>query len=318
MVVPVISIVTPLYNRAWCIGDCISSAALKGLPVEMIIVDDGSSDASVAEAKRTVALLGLQDQVSIVEQSNAGPSAARNRAASISRGEWLAFLDSDDLWFPWTLPKLLEALSEAHDNVDLIFANGLNFSDLAELDEVKERELETAVAPNFVGAVAINPRSRYGACNAIVRRRAFDDLGGFAPELRCAEDTDFFLRVIGEVMLIRQPILVGMRRSGHESLTGNIPEVVKGFEWMQAGMPRNRYQGKPEDLNNFLAGSCAYSIRAAFASGYVKTAYQLYFSHLRLLSRTRTRKYLLRLPLTPLLHLYKPQAYPFRLSPRRR
>lgn len=318
MVEPVISVITPIYNRSWCIGDCIASAALKGMPVEMIIVDDGSTDGSVEVARTAIVELGLQDQIHILEQPNAGPSAARNRAAAMARGEWLAFLDSDDLWFPWTLSRLLEAVSEAHDGVDLMFAHGLNFSDRGELDQVEACELATEVASNFVEAVAINPRSRYGACNAIVRRRAFVGLGGFAPELRCAEDTDFFLRVMGDVTLIRQPVLVGMRRSGHESLTGNIPEVVKGFEWMRAGMPLNRYKGGSDDLNSFLAGSCAYSIRAAFAAGFVGTAYRLYFAHLRLLSRERTRKYLLRLPLTPLLHFYKPQAYPFRLSPRRR
>lgn len=315
---PVLSIITPLYNRVWCIAECITSAGLAGHPVEMIIVDDGSTDGSVAKAREAVRALGLEAQVHIVEQANAGPSAARNRAAQMARGEWLVFLDSDDLWFPWTVPTLIKVLSGLAAEVTLAFAGAQNFSDPSELEALGPEPAVTEVCPSFVAAVRHSPATRYGACNAAVRRTSFLASGGFAPELRCAEDTDLFLRSTGQTALIRKPVLAGLRRSGHESLTGNIPEVIKGFEWMQSKQGTGAYRGTSEELRSFLAGSCAYSIRAAFASGYIGSAYRLYFTNLVLLSDTRTRKHLLRLPLTPVLHLRKPRAYPFRLSPVRR
>ena len=136
---PAISVVIPLYNRAWCIADCIASAALKGLPAEMIIVDDGSSDDSLRVAQQAVVDLGLQDQVRIIEQTNAGPSMARNRAAAMARGDWLVFLDSDDLWFPWTAAVMIEALSGLPAAVDLVFEAGRNFADMSETGGYRRR-----------------------------------------------------------------------------------------------------------------------------------------------------------------------------------
>jgi hypothetical protein len=78
---------------------------------------------------------------------------------------------------------------------------------------------------------------------------------------------------------------------------------------------RGRYPGPPAARRNFLAGSCAYAVRMAFAAGHIGLAYGLYLRHLPLLSDRRTRKYLLRLPLTPVLHLAQPGAYPFRMRP---
>ena len=314
---PVLSVITPLYNRAWCISQCIASAGLAGHPVEMIIVDDGSTDGSVAQARETVRALGLEAQVRIVEQANAGPSAARNRAAQMARGAWLVFLDSDDLWFPWTVPTLTEVLSGLAPEVTLAFAGAQTFSDPSELETVRPEPVVTEVCSSFVAAVRHNPASRYGACNAAVRRASFLDSGGFAPELRCAEDTDLFLRSTGQTALIRKPVLAGLRRSGHESLTGNIPEVLKGFDWMRSKQNAGAYRGTGEELRSFIARACAYAIRAAFASGHIGSAYRLYFANLALLSGPQGRKYLLRLPLTPLLHLRNPRGYPFRLLPAR-
>lgn len=312
MTAPVLSIITPLYNREVFIADCIRSVGLAGLPVEMIIVDDGSKDASVAAVHRTIRALGLQGQVTLVEQENAGPSAARNRAAALARGEWLVFLDSDDLWFPWTLPSLLSSLPGLPAQVKLAFARGMNFADPTDLKAAVPSEAKISLHDCFVEAVKSNPTLRYGACNAAVRRSAFDKLGGFSPELRCAEDTDLFLRVDGAVALLLHPVLVGLRRSGHESLTGNVPEVLKGFNWMVRRNAGGGYVGDAQDRHSFLAGSCAYSIRTAFGSGYLFDAYRLYFSNLSLLKNPRTRGHLLRLPFTPLMHHLHPENYPFR------
>lgn len=313
---PTLSIVTPLYNREWCIADCIVSVGLERYPdAEMIVVDDGSSDGSVARVRETIEDRGLFDRVRLVEQGNSGPSVARNQAATVARGEWLVFLDSDDLWFPWTLPTLSEVLAQAPEDVDLVFLGAQNFTVASELSTVQRQRPTVQVHSCFVEAVQGNPRSRYGACNAAVRRTAFMELGGFSPELRCAEDTDLFLRVSGKVMTVFEPVLAALRRSGHESLTGNADEVIKGFYWMISQNDTGRYIGTPEVRRSFLAGSCAYATRAAFAAGYPWKAYLLYLKNLALLADNRTRKYLARLPLTPLLHLYKPTVYPFRLRP---
>lgn len=316
---PFLSIVTPLYNRAWCIADCIASTGLAGLApdsaVEMIVVDDGSRDGSPQEVAGVAEKLGLHDRLRLIAQENAGPGAARNTGVRAARGEWVVFLDSDDLWFPWTLPTLLEALRAAPPEADLAFLRGLNFADEAELSGILPGKAEVQTCPTFLETVQKNPALRYGTCNAAVRRSAFEALGCFAPELRCSEDTDLFLRVTGKVVLLRAPDLVALRRAGHDTLTGNAPEVARGFDWMLQADRSGRYPGPAAARRDFLAGSCAYAVRMAFAAGHVGLAYGLYLRHLPLLLTRRTRKHLLRLPLTPLLHLVRPGAYPFRRRP---
>lgn len=315
MTSPRISIIMPLYNRAWCIEACLESIGLGREGAELVIVDDGSTDDSVATVRRTVARLGVTDRVTLIEQQNAGPSAARNRAAQAAAGEWLVFLDSDDLWLPWTLSVVLDVLASASMDVELAFLAGRNFSDPIELADLSQGRTVSILHENFVATVQHNLSSRYGACNAAIRRQIFLDMGGFEPSLRCAEDTDLFLRVPGRVLFIAAPVLAALRRSGHESLTGNAVEVARGYQWMVGHEPTGRYAGDRVLVRSFLAGSCAYSIRAAFAAGHPGLAYRLYFRNIRRLYDARTRKYVLRLPLTPLLHLVRPKAYPFHWSP---
>lgn len=312
---PVLSIITPLYNREWCIADCIASVGLAGHAAEMIIVDDGSSDASVARARATAEALGIRDQVIIHTQANAGPGAARNRAASLARGRWLVCLDSDDLWLPWTLPTLIAALDGAPDTAKLGFAQGCNFADVTELAALAPAALQIQVAPSFVAATQAHRTMRFGACNAMIRRDEFERLGGFPADLRCSEDSDLFLRVAGETLVIAAPVLVGLRRAGQESLTGNVRNVLAGVDWLLEHDSGSRYAGTATDRRSFMAGAAAYGIRVAFAGGYPGLAYRRYLASLARLADAHTRGHLLRLPLTPLLHLLKPAVHPFRLSP---
>jgi glycosyltransferase involved in cell wall biosynthesis len=310
-----ISIIMPLYNRGWCVAGCIESIGLGPAGAELIIVDDGSKDDSIPRAKQALARLDQFANVTLIEQGNAGPSTARNRAAAAAKGEWLVFLDSDDLWFPWTLPTLFQIFSSVPSEVDLVFLQGRNFAETSELGGILPADAITQAHPSFVDAVRAVPAMRYGACNAAIRRAVFAGLDGFAAELRCMEDTDLFLRVPGAVMTIAAPVLAALRRSGHESLSGNVKEVIKGFHWLLTKAAEGRYVGRPEAIRSFLAGSCAYSIRTAFAAGYPAQAYRMYLRNMRLLANSRTRKHLVRLPLTPLLHALKPAVYPYRSRP---
>jgi len=316
-VTPLISVVIPMYNREWCIADCLASIrGLEHLPAEVIVVDDGSRDASVERAHQAIADLGIGARTRLIVQENGGPGMARNRGAAEARGEWLVFFDSDDLWMPWTLETLADELAGAAPAEEMVFFSIRPFVDPAELPEMPEAEVYTVRPGDFLTATRKYPAIRYGSCNVGLRREAFQRVGGFSTELRCSEDTDLFLRIGGPTVLVTRPVMAGLRRSGHDSLTGNIPNIVRGFDHLVASYAAGVYPGATVDLQAFMSRACAYTIRTSFSSGWPMTAYRLYFSHLALLRDGPQKRYVWKLPATPLLHMVDPKGYPFRMRPR--
>src|SRR5439155_3006508 len=104
---PLFSTIIPVYNRAELVGAAIESALGQEFDdQEIIVVDDGSTD-------NTLNLLaGYGDRIKVLRQRNSGPGAARNFGIKHARGEYVAFLDSDDLWFSWTLATYHAAIEK--------------------------------------------------------------------------------------------------------------------------------------------------------------------------------------------------------------
>ena len=110
---PFYSIVMPVFNRGHLVAATLESVlAQTESDWEIIVVDDGSTDETMAILKRYRARCG--DKMRVIQQGNKGPGAARNVAVAAARGRYIAFLDSDDLWFPWTLEFYRQQL-EKHD-----------------------------------------------------------------------------------------------------------------------------------------------------------------------------------------------------------
>src|SRR4051794_36334456 len=100
---PLVSVVIPAWNVEATLGDTLESVARQTYPnIEIIIVDDGSTDATADIAEEYCRRAG---NAKLVKQRNRGPAAARNRGIAEARAEWIALLDADDLWHPTKLQK---------------------------------------------------------------------------------------------------------------------------------------------------------------------------------------------------------------------
>ena len=103
-----VSIVIPTYNRAALVQRAIDSALQQTYPdIELIVVDDGSTDGTEAAIR---ARYGADPRVRYFHQENRGVAGARNRALTDARGDFVAFLDSDDVWRPWKLELQLACM----------------------------------------------------------------------------------------------------------------------------------------------------------------------------------------------------------------
>lgn len=157
---------------------------------ELVVVDDGSSD-DTAERLRP-----YLDRLRYVRQENRGRGAARNRALEEARGEYVGFLDSDDLWLPDRLERQVPVLDDnpdlalVHGQVEIVDGTGLPLVD----ETTRHRALWSAAnrAPATYESYA--EECRCLTSTILVRRRVLETLGGFDEEVG-QEDLDLYLRI---------------------------------------------------------------------------------------------------------------------------
>jgi glycosyltransferase involved in cell wall biosynthesis len=192
---PCVSVIVPAYNRERYLGAALDSVLAQDYrPLEIVVVDDGSTDGTARVAR-------AYPDVRYLHQANQGVAAARNAGIAASRGELIAFLDSDDLWAPEKLRLQVGFLLE-HPRVGYCLARMRNF-------------LEPGCPPPpWIGVDELS-RVEFGIVpgTLVARRDVFERVGGFDPRYPCGSDTDWFFRAkdagialgfLGEILLLRR------------------------------------------------------------------------------------------------------------------
>jgi glycosyltransferase involved in cell wall biosynthesis len=210
--VPRVSAVIPAYNCARFLPQAIDSAlAQEGDALEVVVVDDGSSDATPD------VLASYSGRIVALRQPNRGPSAARNAGITASAGEMVAFLDADDTWERGKTRAQLAYL-ERHP------ACGLVFCDAYLMDE-GGRRLRPLLGPHAREVPTGSCLPQLFQANFVlipgvmVRRSVLERAGGFDETLRNAEDYDLWLRIaeIAEIGLVPEPLASWRKREGQAS-----------------------------------------------------------------------------------------------------
>lgn len=197
-----ISIIIPLYNKSLTIDRALSSVLAQTFrDFEIIIVDDGSTDDGATKVEKY-----LSERITLIRQPNAGPGAARNKGASVARGELLAFLDADDEWLPHHLAEAYAGLSFHADC--LAYACAYDSGAFRSVRPNLVQKLGLPDGPYFAFSVS-NEKSVVEMTHAmhssciVVRKTVFDQLGGYYSANRClfGEDSFLWLQVLflGEV-----------------------------------------------------------------------------------------------------------------------
>lgn len=215
------SVIVPTYNRTSCVAEAIESILQQTLPAaEIIVVDDGSTD----QTEQTLSAFG--QKIRYVKKTNGGVSSARNRGLEEATGEWITFLDSDDLWKPRYLE--VQAESIARSPSALVHLTNLEFvsNQRPASDHFSQFGLTHQLGPK---SFAVLPRPlRYVLANqlynfqaAAVHRSLFERFGKFRQDLSNGEDLDCMARFALQTpfSVTREPLAQVLHRPG-ESLTG--------------------------------------------------------------------------------------------------
>jgi tetratricopeptide (TPR) repeat protein len=250
---PLVSVIIPNYNHAAYIADAIQSMLAQDYrPIEVIVVDDGSTDNS----RQVVAAFG--DQVTYLWQPNQGLSAARNTGIRAAHGHYIGLLDADDLYHPSflsTLVPMLEAdveLGAGYGGYQFVNEHGQPLPQIGNPTVPVEEFYATMVRGNFLAAHCL-----------LVRRSCYESVGPFDESLRASEDWDMWLRISQTYPVAGAGVVLVYYRA----LSGSMSSDLQRMEQNRIAVLQKHFGPLPKDPTH---GSALQ--RSAYGGLYRKSA----------------------------------------------
>ena len=240
-----ITVVIPTYNRVTFLKDAIDSVlAQTFLDFELIVVDDGSTDDTPK------LLSSYNNKVRVITQTNQGPSAARNRGIEATKSEWIAFLDSDDVWKPDKLKKQVQFITDNPDT-KICQTEEVWIRSGKRVNPKKKHEMHSGwIYEKCLPLCIVSPSS------VIIHQDVFERIGLFDETMLACEDYDLWLRVTPHypVFLVREQLIV--KQGGHDDQQSRtiesldclrIKAMVKSLEC--GGLSESQYDAALHELN---------------------------------------------------------------------
>ena len=232
------SVVIPAYNRLEMLRQALASvAAQRFRDFETIVADDGSED----NIELVTGACGLP--VQYLRQPNSGPGATRNFGLRHARGQYVTFLDSDDIWFPWTLEIFHRAIKE-NDGPALVAGFGALPGENREATSNGNEQMMTRHYPDMLAACTDRTPPVGGTPSVCVRRDVLEKAGGFAAGRINGEDTDLWLRLgcsSGFVRILKPPVF---RQRYHDgSVTRRLDPSLAGAWFLLQQEKNQMYPG---------------------------------------------------------------------------
>lgn len=218
-----VSVILPVFN-----GDRFIARALNSVlsqlpaPLELIVVDDGSTDGTADTVRRYTQVA----QVTLLHQDNQGPAAARNRGIERARGDYLAFIDADDLWPAGRLRWQLDYLRD-HPGVDIV---------QGALQPVRR---------DVSGDAPCEPAHHANSlCTALIPRELLLRVGPLDESLRYCEDVDWFFAAQAAGVVVHRDDRVALEYLRHDDNATNNVELVRRYTLQVVARHRRRLGGQ--------------------------------------------------------------------------
>jgi hypothetical protein len=261
---PTFSVVVAAYQVADVIGEALESIRRQTLPpLEVIVCDDGSTD------DLEHALAPYRGEIVLLRKENGGEASAKNAAASVARGDFVAILDADDVYLPQNL-EALSALAQWRPDLDILTTDGLLVANGVNVRHVYDRSWRFEVEDQRRAILQRN--FVFGL--AAVRRRRLLEHGGFDESIRWTTDWDLWLRMIlagAAAGCVDEPL--ALYRLRQTSLTAQRRDLQLGklmtLEKARTN-PALRDQERPvleASLRSYRRGLSLLDLRAAVAAG---------------------------------------------------
>ncbi|MCP5131833.1 MAG: glycosyltransferase family 2 protein [Pseudomonadales bacterium] len=228
MSAPLISVIIPTYNCAHYLGDAIESAFSQDYPrLEIIVVDDGSTD----DTATLLATFG--ERLRKTHQSNGGIGSARNTGLTLASGEFIAYLDADDLYVPGKLTRQM-ACFDADPELECVQGQLIQFVS-PELDA------------DFAATLAVDtsrPLAAPMASTTLIKRQALERVGPWSTELTVGTDLDWYARVQEKLVKCLMLDEVLLHRRVHRTNTNLVHAADKNerLHVIKAMLDRRRAQ----------------------------------------------------------------------------
>lgn len=271
---PFFSTIIPTHNRQELIGETLASVLSQEFDdQEIIVVDNGSTDDTVGVVRRH------GDRIRILTEPQKGPAFARNRGIAAATGEYVCFLDSDDVWFPWTLATYRRVIEEFGRPA---FVTGVErkFRVITELKDAAESDLQVEPHADYFAS----SRCRYWIQpgSVAIRRDVVDRVGGFASHGHNFEESDLWFRLGTAPGFVRitSPPVVGYRLHP-ESLVSNVPASIAGTWHILEAARRGDYgldSARQGDRTRLIAAHVRAFVFNLVKWGYITEAWKLYRS----------------------------------------
>jgi glycosyltransferase involved in cell wall biosynthesis len=272
------SVVMPVYNRQKYVSQAIDSVLSQTFTdFELIAVDDGSTDGSLDLLK------SYGTRIRVIEQKNSGPEVARNTGVAAARGEYIALLDSDDLFFPTAL-ETYDRVIRAFDSPPMVIGSEFYYRDGTPLP-VQPLTTGPVEVLKFEDCLSKTVSLTIICSLFLIRKSVYEEIGGFrksTAQTWYGDVIDFLLKLgtRGPFLIIRKPLTAVYRM--HDA---NSVKSAKEHAYGMLGVARSERQGlypggreRRWDRYVFLGGICAqWAVVHCWRNGDRKTALRLLF-----------------------------------------